>query len=157
MNKLKLEHPTVEDSEEIFELINRNRKRFEKWFDWIFEMSSIQNEAKYIDEANNTDAQELYCIKYDNEIIGMIDLHEIDLNDKSAEVGYWIDEYFEGFGIISNIIVNLEDFIQEALDIERLKIVVSQNNIRSINVAQRADFEFTRREAGNITYQKALN
>ncbi|GKQ43222.1 ribosomal protein acetylating enzyme [Companilactobacillus sp. RD055328] len=150
--KIRLEETTLNDTQEIFELINRNRDRFNQWFNWVEKVTTVEDEKEFIEISIFDETQELYSIKFENHIIGIVDLQRVDLNNASAEVGYWIDEVFEGQGIVSNLVANLD----EKTTVDKLKIIVNRNNTRAINVAQRAGFEFAHLIKGNIIYQKAF-
>lgn len=156
MKKVTLEHPKLIDSPQIFDLVQNNRDEFALWFPWISQTKSIDDETKFLIEAEKNPKQEVYCIKYENQIVGLFDFHEIDKQTKMAEIGYWLDKNARGFGIMTKIVNELNRLIQDEIGISTIRAVINEKNTKSIDVVQRTGFTFLKKEGSDLVFSKEV-
>lgn len=71
---------------------------------------------------------------------GMIDLHNINRSSKRAEVGYWLSEKFEGYGIMTQAVDMIEKYSFNELKLHKLQIRVHPENYKSASVPQRLGY-----------------
>ena len=69
-------------------------------------------------------------------MIGVIGLHYIDLTNKKTSIGYYLAENFQGKGIMTQCTDALIYYIYEELDINRIEIRMSTNNVRSRTILE---------------------
>ncbi|WP_143808533.1 GNAT family N-acetyltransferase, partial [Oenococcus oeni] len=100
---IKLVFPEEKQAEELFEIIETDRKALSEWMPWTKNVKSKKDEIEFINYAREKNAKyqllELAIIA-GNQPIGMIDLHSIDRDDRRAEVGYWMFSKYQGKGIM---------------------------------------------------------
>jgi [ribosomal protein S5]-alanine N-acetyltransferase len=82
--------------------------------------------------------------------IGRIPLQDIDLISGSAELAYWVLPDFRGSGVASLALTALSDWAFDELELHRLDLNHSVENLASCLVAVRAQFDLegTARSAG---------
>ena len=73
-------------------------------------------------------------------VAGMIDLHNINRNAKRAEVGYWLSEKFEGYGIMTQAVDIIEKYSFNELKLHKLQIRVHPENYKSASIPQRLGY-----------------
>jgi [ribosomal protein S5]-alanine N-acetyltransferase len=86
----------------------------------------------------------------DDTAIGRIALQDFDFISGSAELAYWVLPEFRGAGVASLALAALSDWAFEELELHRLDLSHSVENLASCIVAVRAQFEpeGTARSAG---------
>ena len=73
--------------------------------------------------------------------IGSIDIHNIDLSNHSAEIGYWLSKDYNGKGYMSEAVKLIE---KQAFNsgINRMVIKAEVNNVASSRVAEKNNYVF---------------
>lgn len=148
--------PKLEDSTEIFKLINRNRLELSEWLPWVSALKSIDDEIIFLRDALKDKTKLIFAIKINKNIVGMIDLHGIDLHMGTAEVGYWLDKSYVGRGIMSKALTELEKLAKKEYKLKKLKIILDLNNIKSLKVAKTNNYRFIEQNDQNLIFEKRL-
>ncbi|ENZ04053.1 hypothetical protein HMPREF1092_00074 [Clostridium thermobutyricum] len=141
-----LRNLTPNDSEEILNYYNKNKKHLEKFepsrdkdFYTLETQQSLLNES-YKQFLNGT-SYELGIIK-DNKIIGKIRLSNIVYGVfKSGILGYSIDEDFQGKGYMKEAVKLIVEYAFNDLDLHRIEASALVRNERSKNVLLGCGFE----------------
>ncbi|MHC9532689.1 hypothetical protein ACVPPR_04635 [Dellaglioa sp. L3N] len=79
----------------------------------------------------------------------MIDLHEINCLERTAEVAI-------GKGTVSVALRMLEELAHRDYEIKNLKIILNLNNKKSAQVAKRNDYRFVEKSGQNLYFEKEL-
>lgn len=129
--------------EELFELIDRNRKYLRQWLLWVDKRTSAEDFepiipiwlSNYADN-NGFDAG----IRYKGKLVGMIALHYIDWKNKATSIGYFLAEDAQGNGIITRSVKALINYLFEILSLHRIEIQCAKNNTKSIAIPVKLGF-----------------
>ena len=81
-----------------------------------------------------------WFIRHENQIVGMVSLRDIDLNSFIAEIGYGIDENFQGRGLASRAVKQVVDMIFFETALRRITAHVCEKNLASIAVMKKVGF-----------------
>ena len=81
-------------------------------------------------------------LKSEKKLIGGSDLFDVNEFDKSAEIGYWMNEKYWRKGVIKEALIKLIDFAFNKLKLNRLVIKAYPKNKSSNGVAKRLRFKF---------------
>ena len=130
----------MRDAARLLEIVNANRASFRQWFEWVDKTTEVAHEEFYIANIASQPTNRAFVIEVDGVIAGTIDLHKIDANHHSAEIGYWLDADFRGKGVMSTALTLLLDEAR-ALGLHRVAILAATTNQASQNVARRGGFE----------------
>ena len=127
-----------------FKLINANRHHLRQWLPWVDNMRTIENFEAYIQKSKKekeagTDFG--FVIMFNNTIAGRIGLHNIDRQNKTASIGYWLGAEFEKNGIITKCCKAIIDFGFTQLDLNRIEIRCAIENYKSKAVPERLNFK----------------
>src|SRR5687767_3471094 len=98
---ITLERIQIEHAPKLFELINSNRNFLSKWLPWVKLSNSISDSLEFITKNSPKDVftnPQPYRILYNNEFIGLIDLHNSKKDNSTIDIGYWIAENYQGKG-----------------------------------------------------------
>jgi len=131
--------PGEQIAEELFELIDANRRYLEPWLMWVSMTKKVSDTAQYLkmkeqEFQNGTKIE--YGIYKNSILIGSIALVDIDNNNLSAEIGYWLSKDFSGQGYVSESVKVLEEYAFKTLKLNRLQIKCDSLNIASSRVAK---------------------
>ncbi|MFY1049571.1 GNAT family N-acetyltransferase [Apilactobacillus sp. 1-1-2] len=143
-------------STEIYDIINKDREELAKWLPWAKDMQSIDDEAKFIRYAKEHNIFVL-AILNGAKPVGMIDLHNVDQVNHTAEIGYWLSSEYQGKGIMYNSVQSLVSYAFNFFDMEELIIKAEVDNEPSRRVAERAGFTFQKTEGPFAIYAKQKN
>lgn len=137
---LRLAMPT--DAVELNKLVDNNREYLSKFLPWV-KTNDLEKEEKFLaDGLVKFGNGELfsYVIMKKREIIGTIDLHNIDPKNNSGEIGYWLVESFQHQGIMTRAVKSLSETSAAVLGLHRIIIRADIENLASQKVAENAGF-----------------
>jgi len=104
------------------------------WLPWVEEMKSIENERAFIKYAREKmERNELFMLTIcvNQTPVGMIDIHNIDLQKHQAEIGYWISEKYENQGFVKQGLKELIKIIPSKFKIDKILIYIDVDNVKS--------------------------
>jgi len=140
------EHPiTFEHSKECFEIIERNRDIFEKYFPWAPKTKSPEDHFKGflsgLEGKMDSGEKAEYMITLDGKFIGQVCFQSIDLENERGEIGYWLDKEYTGHGYVSEAVKVLEKHVFD-LGFNRIIIRHASHNVASKKVIEKAGYVF---------------
>lgn len=134
-----------EDATALYEATVRNRQFLAPWLSWIDRVTDVSDTYAFVRDAER-EARAHTAFKAGiwrrGHLIGCVDLHAIDWENASAQIGYWLDEAHTGAGIMSAAVRLLCEYAFEALDLHRLEIRAAVQNAPSRRIPQRLGFAF---------------
>ena len=101
---------------------------------WVDEMKSVENERAFIKYARGKmERNELFMLTIcvNQKPVGMIDIHNIDIQKHQAEIGYWISEKYENQGFVKQGLKELIKIIPSKFKIDKLLIYIDVDNVKS--------------------------
>lgn len=141
---LNLIVPEFSMAEEVFRLVDSDREHIRTFLSFVDSSVDVNSQINYFKlkmtgAANGTD--KLFFIASSDKIIGTIDLHHIDSNNRKAEIGYWIHSNYAGQNIITKAVKTLCAYSFEVLELNKLTIFADVENIPSNKVALKTGFQ----------------
>ncbi len=136
--KLCLRPLSVTDSEESFQLIDRNRNHLREWLGWLDKtksLSDVQDFFNYAKSASNKRLEIILGIFCDDKIAGVISLKEFCVDERTASFGYWIGKEFLGQGIILKTCRFLANWGFSEIGLDKIMIKTATENKKSQSVA----------------------
>ncbi len=102
---------------------------------------SAENGKAFIEFANKDNPIHIFAIDLNGSAIGGIGIHpKTDVEQKNAELGYWLAQPFWGNGIITQAIKEMVAFGFKTYDINRIYARPFGSNIGSQKVLEKAGF-----------------
>lgn len=133
----------VENASLIFALTEKNRQFLRKTLPWL-DLTKQESDTKAFIEKSVKEYSEgesaIFSIFYHDELVGIIGFNSIDMANRSAKIGYWIDEDLQGKGIITESCKILIRFGFDELDLNRIQIDHATDNPKSGAVPERLGF-----------------
>jgi ribosomal-protein-serine acetyltransferase len=143
---------TVEDAEGLYALVEANRARLARWFPWVDGSTGPDSQRTFIERciASETDLDG-NGIWLGDELAGSIGM-SVDVIGNSADIGYWLDERFEGRGLVTRACALFIDHGFGTMGLHRFVIRAAVDNTRSRAVAERLGFtqEGIGRDSGRV-------
>lgn len=140
-------------AEELFQLIDRNRQHLRQWLPWLDDTSTAADTVEFIRRSlEQCTRQEgiVQGIFREGRLAGLVSFVKIDWANRTAMIGYWLGEEFQGKGLMTFACQEMIDYAFEDMKLNRLEIKVAIGNVRSLAVARRLGFkpEGVERQAG---------
>ena len=147
---LNLRAARLDDAAELFSLVNKNRMFLRKHLPWLDDTNSVSDETDFIhqqsEKANRMEAM-LLLVEYRNEIVGTLSINRIDHGNRTAWIGYWLDEDQCGNGLMTKSAGALIDVLLNGCAFHRIVIEAGVDNLPSRAIPERLGF---RKEGVNI-------
>ncbi|PTM59870.1 GNAT family N-acetyltransferase [Desmospora activa] len=124
----------------LFQLVDVNRERLQRWFPWVETTREPADSEKFIQGALQgfIDGTSLNCgIWYRKKLAGVVGPHSIREMNNNAEIGYWLGQEAEGNGVITRSCTAIIDYLVEERGINRIEARCVLANDRSRLVMER--------------------
>lgn len=146
-------HPLrKEDAPALFALIDNNRGYLKPWMPWVDHTQTVEDSLQFVQdnqERAHRNGGFVTAICYSDRLVGLMDLHAIDWQNRAGALGYWLAKPYQGKGIMTRACRALLTYGFTALNLNRIEISCATENARSQAVAKRLGltYEGTLREA----------
>ena len=138
--QLRLRPLKLSDTQELFTLTEANRDYLKRWLPWLDNNQQADDTQQFIkasfEKAKARD-EFVSAICYDQKIVGMVGLHDINWHNRSGGIGYWLAEPEQGKGMMTKACWTMMDYGFTALNLNRIDICCATKNNRSEAIAKR--------------------
>jgi len=131
------------NADEVFDVIDKNREYLRKWLPWVDDtyspyhtLGTIERWKKALDEKSDFE----FGIFHGGIYIGNIGLCDIDKNNNSAMIGYWLAKNHQGKGIMTDCVRALTNFGFRELELNRIYITCAFGNTKSRAIPERLGY-----------------
>ena len=137
----------IPDLDDYFQLVVNNRQRLEDFFTvTISNTKTYEETRKFVEDMIKRAEEKVYFpyIIIDNSnrnIIGFIDLKNIDWRIPKSELGFFIDKNYAGKGITTKALNLLCEFCFSKYKFQKLFLRTHPDNISAKTVAEKCGFE----------------
>ena len=131
---------------EMFAAIEQNRAYLRQWLSWLDGTTELEHSRKFIRECldDYVKTSAITCgIWHRNTFCGVIGHNSIDWEQSTANIGYWLAENHQGFGIVTRCCQRFIDHAFTDYGLNRIEIHVANANEKSQAIAYRLGFERT--------------
>ncbi|OCG19796.1 50S ribosomal protein L7/L12-serine acetyltransferase [Gilliamella sp. App4-10] len=142
---ISLQPPAKELAAELYRVIDFNRDYFSQFMAWPKFVIHPKDTADFLDSClakHQNNQSKNYVIMLNNHAVGMLSFNQIDQNNKTAYLGYWLDSRVQGQGVMSQAINALTKYYATKRIIKRFVIKCSVENRQSNEVAKRCGFSY---------------
>lgn len=133
--------------EEFYKLIDKNKSHIGNTFPvTVINTDTLEKAESFISVSlGNEDRKEGYYFyardKRTNHLIGYLCVRSIDLRILKCELSYFIDEDFQGKGIVTKMVSDALDFCFNKLMMNKVFICTSEVNLASQRIALKHNFK----------------
>lgn len=134
----------LKDAERIFKLTNESRGYLREWLPWLDHTTKPEDTVEFIkiclkgyseNKSLNT------VILFKGAIVGVASFNSINWSNKTAYIGYWLGEGFQGNGIMTKVAKALTDYAFIELGLNRVEIRAAVENKKSRSIPERLGFK----------------
>ncbi len=131
-----------EDGPELFRCINESRAHLRPFLNWVDSTTKAEHSLQFIQMAiaqqATGEAMALgIFLREERRLIGGIGMHRWDHDLKLAQIGYWIDQAYEGRGLMYRSAVRFLDFLFRKVGMNKVEMHIVPHNARSLVLAKR--------------------
>ena len=140
---LELRLPEKEFAHTLFQLVEIQREYLGKWLPWVEKTQYEKDSLAFLKSSilfNNGGQKLTTFIFYDKKLVGSVAFVKIDKGNRSAEIGYWLDQNMQGKGIMTQSCERLIKYGFEKMDLNRIEINVAPENSKSLVIPQKLGF-----------------
>ena len=136
-----------QDLDSYFKLVQKNRERLEDFFAGTVSKTQTLEDTKQFISSMVSRANERSYFAYvivdthHNDLIGFLDLKNIDWNIPKSEVGCYIDEDYANKGITTKASRLFCDYCFDEFKFKKLFIRTHKSNTSAIRLAESCDFQ----------------
>ena len=141
--KLSLKLIELRDAERIFELTDKSRSYLREWLPWLDYTMKVEDSKKFIQSCLTGYAENKSLntvIIFEGKVVGVAGFNSINWSNKTAYIGYWLGEDYQGNGIITKVAKALTDYALHDLQLNKVEIRVAAENQKSRSVPERLCF-----------------
>ncbi|MBT2757537.1 GNAT family N-acetyltransferase [Mesobacillus foraminis] len=141
--QLSLKLIELRDAKSIFKLTNQSREYLREWLPWLDTTTKIEDTEEYIKMSLKGIAENRSLntvILYKGSHAGVAGFNEINWSNKTAYIGYWLGEQYQGNGIMTEVAKALTDYAFNELHLNKVEIRAAVENKKSRSVPERLGF-----------------
>ncbi|MGD6844263.1 GNAT family N-acetyltransferase [Bacillus infantis] len=142
-NDIRLQLFQLHHADELYALVDGNRKHLREWLPWVDSMTSplqyhsiIPMWLKQFAENNGFNTG----IRYKGTLAGAAGIHHIDWASRQMSIGYYLAEGFQGKGIMTKTVQAMVNYGFQDLRLNRIEIRCGIMNHKSRAVPERLGF-----------------
>lgn len=142
-NGLELRILHRNDVDEVYRLVQRNREHLARFLNWAKTARRVDI-AYFVDQAWEfyiKGKEKHFAIRENGKIIGVIGARFLDSWNKTAEIGYWLSQDFQGKGTMTKAVIRLIDMIFFEHHLLRVEVRCAKSNERSQAIPRRLGFQ----------------
>ncbi|MFJ7994845.1 GNAT family N-acetyltransferase [Peribacillus frigoritolerans] len=141
--ELSLKLLELKDAERVFEITNQTREYLREWLPWLDNTTKLEDTKGFINMSLKGFAENKSVntvIMYKGQIVGVAGYNQINCSNKTAYIGYWLGEEYQGNGIMTRVAKALTDYAFNELKLNKVEIRVAVENKKSRGIPERLGF-----------------
>jgi len=142
--KTKLELIQAKDYTALYKLIQNNKSKFIRWFPiTVKNTETLQSSKNYVEGLERKFKNKImysFGIFHEEELIGMILIKDIDWRIPKCELAYYLDENYNGKGIMTSMIQATIQYCFQELKMLKIFLRIAPQNIASRRIAEKNGF-----------------
>lgn len=133
----------LEDAERVFELSDQSRNHLREWLPWLDLTTTVEDVKEFIQGTMNGYAANksmTTVILFSGEVVGVAGFNSINWSNRTAYIGYWLGEEYQGKGIMTKVAKALTAYAFNHLNLNKVEIRAAAGNIKSRSIPERLGF-----------------
>ena len=133
----------LRDAERVFELTNNSRAYLREWLSWLDFTTKMEDSQAFIKNSLKSFPENKSLstvILFKGEIVGVAGFNEMNWSNKTAYIGYWLGEEYQGNGIMTKVARALTDYAFDELNLDKVEIRVATENRKSRGIPEKLGF-----------------
>lgn len=142
--ELSLKLLELGDSERIFDLTNQSRSYLREWLPWLDITTKLEDTVEFVKISLKGFAENKSLstvILYRGSIVGVASFNSLNWSNKTAQIGYWLGEEYQGKGIMVRVAKTLTDYAFNELKVNKVEIRAALENQKSRSIPEKLGFK----------------
>jgi len=131
---------SVDDIFKIFNTLNEEREYMREWLPFVDTTQDVEDTGNYVRYVLQTGEQQ-FTIYYKDKFVGLAGFKDIDKDNHKTEIGYWLSQYAQGKGIMTQTVQKLLEYAFGEMGMNRVQIKVALENQKSRNIPEKLGFQ----------------
>jgi len=140
-NNIALKPLTLDDSDVLFQLTDKNRDYLREWLPWVDDTKTVEDSKSFIQSTIDNKNAAHFGIWFNENLVGVIGYHFIHKANRKGHIGYWLDENSQGKGVMTIACRLLIKHGFEQLNLNRIEISCAVDNEKSCAIPERLGFQ----------------
>ena len=141
-SRLNLSLISMQDESAVFNILNyQNTAEIVSRFTWPMTHAQSTWWCETAETGQKNKNEYLFIARMKDKAVGCMGIHLDKSDPQVAEVGYWIDEKFQGQGFASEMLNSILEFGFESLELNQIYATTAKNNPASCHVLTKAGFK----------------
>ncbi|MCI1592819.1 GNAT family N-acetyltransferase [Heyndrickxia oleronia] len=133
----------LKDSDRVFELTDTSRNYLREWLPWLDTTIKLEDTIGFINmclKGFSENRSINTVILFKGNIVGVAGFNNINWSNKTAQIGYWLGEEYQGYGIMTRVAEALTEYAFKELALNKVEIRVAVGNKKSRSIPERLGF-----------------
>ncbi|WP_075618512.1 GNAT family N-acetyltransferase [Paenisporosarcina indica] len=142
-DELSLKLIELKDAERVFELTSNSRDYLREWLPWVDMTIENEDTVGFIKMCLRGFAENKSLnavILYKGDLVGVAGFNNLNWSNKTAYIGYWLGEEYQGNGIMTRVAKALTDYALTELSLNKVEIRAAVENKKSRSIPERLGF-----------------
>lgn len=139
---VRLHLPAADDAARLHEAVRESFDELSAWMDWCVPEYGLDHARRWLEEQARLhaagDGFEFLVEDGGGRLLGACGLNQLNRAQRLANLGYWVRSSATGRGVAVAAVRAVSRWAFARTDLERLEIVVLEDNLRSLRVAEKA-------------------
>ena len=143
--ELSLKLVSLQDAPRIFELTEQSRSYLREWLPWLDAtnvVSDTENYVKFSMKLYGENKGLNAAILYRGEIVGIAGFNQLNWANKTAYIGYWLGQSYQGHGIMTRVAKGLTNLAFNEFNMNKVEIRAAIGNQKSRSVPERLGYVY---------------
>ena len=139
MPQVKIRPQEISDAERFFEILTHLDNKFIE-----VPIKTLEDEKRFLktnDVRRKTNFEHNYSIIFDGNLVGACGIRIDQHRPWVGEIGYFVDIAYQGQGIATEAVKQLEKIVFNELKLKRIAILMDTRNLASEQVARKCGYE----------------
>jgi ribosomal-protein-serine acetyltransferase len=141
--KVSLKLVDLRDRDAIFQLTDSSREYLREWLPWVDFTTKPEDTEQFIKSSLKSFAENkslTSVILYEGKAVGIAGFNKLDWQNKTAKIGYWLGEGYQGKGIMTKTVKALTSYAIKDLKMNKVEIWAGVENKKSRSIPERLGF-----------------
>ncbi|WP_368962282.1 GNAT family N-acetyltransferase [Pseudomonas marginalis] len=142
---LSLVSSNLTHAKDLFRLIAKNKKNFEKYMHWPRHTKKLEDVEEFLiscAKEHQENISKTYILCQSGQPCGVLSFNSLDIDNKTAYLGYWLDIDMQGKGFLTAAVRKLIETYGKSNQICRFVIKAAVRNEKSNKLALRCGFDY---------------
>ena len=132
---------SVDDIFKIFNTLDTEREYMREWLPFVDTTREEEDTASFVNHILQTEDQQ-FTVYYQDKFVGLVGFKDTDKTNKKIEIGYWLSQYAQGKGLMTQSVQKLLELAFNEMGMNRVQIKVAVGNHKSRRIPEKLGFEF---------------